>query len=227
MLHLKIKNKTVCVFSCGEADRPVIYLNTFGNEGAQVYDALQKAGSPKFNLVAVSGLDWNHDMAPWDCPPVTKNGDPFTAGADDCLKILTDDIIPAAEAEIDGTPAYRGIAGYSLAGLFAVYALYKTDMFSAAAGVSGSFWFPGFKEFAANHKMKCKPEYLYFSLGDREYKTRNVLMKTVQIDTEELAAFYKAQGIDTEFFLNPGNHFQNSVSRTASAIKSVLAHLPD
>lgn len=38
---------------------------------------------------------------------------------------------------------FIGIAGYSLAGLFALYALYKTDVFTRVASMSGSLWFPG------------------------------------------------------------------------------------
>ena len=69
-------------------------------------------------------------MAPWDSPPTFKNADPCTGGADDYLRLLTREIIPAAEKEINGVPRWQGIAGYSLAGLFALYAIYQTELFS-------------------------------------------------------------------------------------------------
>ena len=107
--------KTVTVFPAAEPDAPVVYLNTFGEEGQKVFDALP--ADPPLTLVAISGLDWDRDMAPWDSPAVFKNAAPFSGGADDYLQLLTGDILPAAERRLAGTPRWRGIAGYSLAGL--------------------------------------------------------------------------------------------------------------
>lgn len=71
-------------------------------------------------------MNWNHDRVPWDSPAAFKNGEPFTGGADDYLRLLVEKIIPEAEEGLNGVPQWRGIAGYSLAGLFAVYAVYQT-----------------------------------------------------------------------------------------------------
>ena len=141
--------KTVTVFPAAAPDATVVYLNTFGEEGQKVFDALPV--DPPLTLVAVSGLDWDRDMAPWGSPAVFKNAAPFSGGADDYLRLLTEEILPTAERQLAGTPRWRGIAGYSLAGLFAVYALCNTDAFSRAASVSGSLWFPGFKEYVLSH----------------------------------------------------------------------------
>ena len=65
-------------------------------------------------------------MVPWDSPPAFKNAEPCTGGADDYLRLLTEEITPTAEKEINGVPSWRGIAGYSLAGLFALYAIYRS-----------------------------------------------------------------------------------------------------
>ena len=134
--------KTICVFPAAGPDAPAVYLNTFGEEGRAVFDALTAAGGQPLTVVAISGLDWDRDMVPWDSPAVFKNAAPFTGGADDYLRLLTGEIVPAAERRLPAPPCWRGIAGYSLAGLFAVYALYHTEMFSRAASVSGSLWFP-------------------------------------------------------------------------------------
>ncbi|SCH17996.1 Predicted hydrolase of the alpha/beta superfamily [uncultured Clostridium sp.] len=123
-------NKTVSIFLNTKPDAPIIYLNTFSDEGQKVYEATQAIGCPPFTLVAISDLDWNHDMVPWDSPPAFKNAEPCTGGADEYLRLLTEEIIPMAEKEIAGAPRWRGIVGYSLAGLFALYAIYRTDLFS-------------------------------------------------------------------------------------------------
>ena len=64
MIDHTMETKTVSVFPTTFPDAPVIYLNTYSDEGKQVFDAAQTAGCPPFTLVAISDLDWNQDMAP-------------------------------------------------------------------------------------------------------------------------------------------------------------------
>ena len=222
MYTLSTKGKTISIFPSFEVNAPIIYLNTFSNEGQKVYEATQTAGCPPFTLVAISDLDWNHDMVPWDSPPAFRNADACTGGADDYLRLLTEEIIATAEKKIAGVPCWRGIAGYSLAGLFALYAIYRTDLFSRVGSMSGSLWFPGMKEYIFTHEPKSWPDRIYFSLGDKESKTKNPILRTVQGNTEEICAYYQRRGIDTVFQLNPGNHFVQSVERTAAGIAWML-----
>ena len=175
------------------------YLNTFAGEGQKVYEAAQATGCPPFTLVAVSDLDWNHDMVPWDSPSAFKHGDSFIGGADDYLRLLTEEIIPTAEGKLPGKPRWRGIAGDSLAGLFALYAVYRTDLFSRIGSMSGSLWFPGMKEYILSREPKRRPDCMYFSLGDKESKTRNLILRSVRRNTEEIRAFYQDKEIDTVF----------------------------
>ena len=216
-------NKTVSIFLNTKPDAPIIYLNTFSDEGQKVYEATQAIGCPPFTLVAISDLGWNHDMVPWNSPPVFKNADSCTGGADDYLRILTEEIIPTAEKEIGGVPRWQGIAGYSLAGLFALYAIYQTDLFSRVGSMSGSLWFPGMKEYIFSHEPKRWPDCMYFSLGDKESKTRNPVLRNVRQNTEEIHAFYRGKGIDTAFQLNPGNHYNQAVERTATGLCWLLS----
>ena len=216
-------DKHIAVFPCVVPNTPMIYLNTYSDEGQQVFEAAQAAGCPPFTLIAVSNLAWNRDMAPWDSPAAFKKGEPFTGGADDYLRLLAEEIIPRAEKELAGPPAWRGIAGYSLAGLFALHAIYQTDVFSRVGCMSGSLWFPGFKEYVFSHEPKRRPDCIYFSLGDKEAKTRNPVLKTVQENTEEIQAFYQGEGIDTVFQLNSGNHFVQGIERTVAGIQWLLS----
>ena len=217
-----IASKSLSVFPSIELIAPIIYLNTFSDEGQKVFEAAKVAGCPPFTLVAISNLDWNHDMVPWDSPPAFKNAEPCTGGADDYLRLLIEEIIPTTEKEIAGAPCWRGIAGYSLAGLFALYAIYQTDLFFRVGSMSGSLWFPGMKEYIFSHEPKRRPDCIYFSLGDKEAKTRNSVLKTVQENTEEIQAFYQSKGIDTVFQLNPGNHFVQGIERTIAGIQWLL-----
>ena len=223
MQPFTIGSKTVSIFPSIEPEAPITYLNAFSDEGQKVYGAAQPDGCPPFTLVTISNLDWNRDMAPWDSPAAFKKGEPFTGGADDYLRLLVEEIIPRAEKELPGPPAWRGIAGYSLAGLFALYAIYRTDVFSRVGCMSGSLWFPGFKEYIFSHEPKRQPDCVYFSLGDKEAKTRNPVLKTVQENTEEIQTFYQNKGIDTVFQLNPGNHFVQGEERTTAGIEWLLS----
>lgn len=118
--------------------------------------------------------------------------------------------------------SWIGLAGYSLAGLFAVYAMYRSDLFSRIASASGSLWYPGFVDYVKSHGMKRRPERLYLSLGDKEARTRNPYMKKVQENTELLYGWYRQQGIETTFELNSGNHFVNDTERMAKGIAWIL-----
>ena len=120
-----------------------------------------------------------------------------------------------------GSPPRTCIAGYSLAGLFALYAMYRCDAFDRAASISGSLWYPHFREFAAEHEMPRRPDRIYLSLGDKEKKTRHPLLKTVQDNTEALAKHYRQLGIEVTFELNPGNHFEAVDFRSAKGIVSI------
>ena len=223
MQPFTIGSKTVSIFPSSEPGTPIIYLNTFSGEGQKIFETAQATGCPPFTLVTISDLDWNYDMAPWDSPPAFKNASPYTSGADDYLRLLTEEIIPTAEREISGVPRWRGIAGYSLAGLFALYTIYQTGLFSRVGSMSGSLWFSGMKEYIFSHEPKRWPDRVYFSLGDKESKTRNPVLRSVRQNTEEIHTFYQSKGIDTVLQLNPGNHYNHAAERTAAGICWLLS----
>lgn len=214
-------NKKITVYPVLAENRPVIYLTTYNDDGGEVYAQVQKGGCPDFTLVTVSGLNWEAELSPWAAGNLFKYSEMFTGGADAYLQFLTQQVLPQAEAGLNGI-LWRGLAGYSLAGLFTVYALYKTDLFSRAASMSGSLWYPGFKDFALAHNMAKVPEYMYFSLGDRECRTRNAYLKTVQNATEEIFKHCQSLGANCVYELNPGGHYRDIISRSAAGIKWIL-----
>ena len=223
MTSFIFEKKQISVYPGASPDAPVLYVNTVKEESELLYQALQNAAASDFALVTISGLAWEHDLSPWEIPPISKNSPPCTQGADEYLPLLTERILPEAEAQLGGLPAWRALAGYSLAGLFAVYSLYHTALFSRAASISGSLWFPGFKEYVLSHEMKRTPDCLYFSVGSKEAKTRNPFLQTVCQNTEEIEAFYHSKGIDTRFCLNPGTHYTEPIRRTAAGLAWLLS----
>ena len=214
--------KEVTLYHSKEAGAPLIILDSYMSDGASVMEAAKNLERKDFNLLCVSNFNWDHDMTPWYCPPISPKDTPCTGGADEFLKLLLEEILPEVLKRVDGTPSHISIAGYSLAGLFALYALYHTDVFKRAASMSGSLWFPDFKEYALRHEMHKRPSKLYLSLGDREAHTRNSVLMTVQRNTEELVDHYKSLGLDVTWELNPGNHFKDAALRSAKGIRAIL-----
>lgn len=217
-----IEGKTATLYHASEEGSPLIVLNTYEGGGKDVLEAAGELDSKDFSLLCVGDLNWDHDLAPWNCPPLSPQDTPFTGGADAYLKLLVEKILPEGLGRLSGTPSHISIAGYSLAGLFAIYALYQTDVFARAASMSGSLWFPDFKEYVLSHDMKRKPDRLYFSLGDREARTRNSYLKSVQENTEWIAAYYREAGVDVTFEMNPGNHFKQAAKRSAKGILAIV-----
>lgn len=217
-----ICNKEITLYKSTDIDAPLIVFNTFEGDGEGVYQALQNMGCTSLNLLVIGNIDWNHDMSPWYMPSIYSKEKSFSSGADEYLKLLIDKILPRAKELMDGEPKFTGIAGYSLAGLFAVYAMYKTDVFDRVACMSGSLWFHDFIEYCKRNEYKRLPDKIYFSLGDKEANTRNPVLKTVEYNTRELSEYFKNLGSEVIFELNKGNHFTDTVLRSAKGIKAIL-----
>ena len=165
-----------------------------------------------FRLIAVRVPDWNRDLSPWPAPAVFgKEG--FGNGAVDFLE----EILPLVP---EGRTCCIG--GYSLAGLFALWAAYRTDRFAGVAAASPSVWFPGFTEYMQANRIRSKAVYL--SLGDREEKAKNPVMAAVGSRIRKAEGILNAQGIPCTLEWNPGNHFRDADIRTAQAVAWVLNH---
>lgn len=189
-------------------------------------------GGQSFCLKAVLVNSWNEDLSPWPAPAVFGNTD-FGCGAAATLEYLLQDVLSADAAPVTETntaaETLRGacthrfvekpprvyIGGYSLSGLFALWAGYQTDRFSGIAAASPSIWFPGFTEYMQQHEMRA--DAVYLSLGDREERTRNPVMAQVGTAIRRGQEILQASGTDCILEWNPGNHFREPELRTARA----------
>ena len=172
---------------------------------------LSESTSEAFRLIAVKVRDWNYDLSPWKAPAVFGNAD-FGDGAEDTLKSVLE------LCQDPGKHYYIG--GYSLAGLFALWAAYQTDLFQGVAAASPSIWFPGFTDYMKEHTLLARRVYLSF--GDKEPRTRNPIMSTVGQKIEEAHGILIEHGTNCFFEWNRGNHFAEPDIRTAKAFAWVL-----
>ena len=168
------------------------------------------SGGQDFGLKAVKVNDWNKDLSPWPAPAVFGNED-FGEGAEETLAFLLNNVVPAGKAP--GAKTFLG--GYSLAGLFALWAGFQTDRFDGIAAASPSIWLPGFVEYMRGNKMR--PRAVYLSLGDREERTRNPVMSQVGNAIRQGCDVLQAAGVECVLEWNKGNHFKDADLRTAKA----------
>ena len=169
------------------------------------------SGRSELGLTAVLVDNWNRDLSPWEAPPVFGR-EGFGGGAQDTLEAVLTSVVPQIRTQA-GKGAKLLLGGYSLAGLFAVWAACQTDVFRGIASASGSLWFPGFLDFMKGHPLQT--EAVYLSLGDKEEKTRNPVMRTVGDCVREAHAFLVERGMRTVLEWNPGNHFKEPDLRMA------------
>lgn len=172
---------------------------------------IEKRTSKEFRFIATKVENWNDDLSPWKAPAVFKTED-FAGGASKTLE----NIVALCA---DKNRKYY-IGGYSLAGLFALWAACQTDIFSGVAAASPSVWFPGFIDYMKTYKMKSQNVYL--SLGDREEKTRNPVMAQIGNCIKEEYRCLLENGINCILEWNKGNHFKEADIRTAKAFAWIL-----
>ena len=120
-------------------------------------------------------------------------------------------------------PAPCAIAGYSLGGLFALYAFVRSDRFMAAASLSGSLWYDGWNDFLATADFPGEGRFAYLSLGTKEKRGMRERLKTVEDETRRTETILRAKGVETRFALTPGAHFDHVEDRIASGL-SVLGN---
>ena len=209
----------------GKEELPLIVLNTFEEAGKRTFDLLKERGQKGFILLSISDLNWNDDLSPWYLDPLFKKEPPFAGKADLYLETLLNKTLPETEEYITNVLhkkiSYVALTGYSLAGLFALYAATKTSYFKRIVSASGSLWFPGFSDHLIQNGIFENIDRVYLSLGDREALTRHELMSQVKTETLKIYEYLKDR-VDCIFEENEGNHFKDEDLRVCKGIEYIL-----
>ena len=218
-MEFNICNKIINIYINGNSNKlPVIIINSYTEDGLNIIYECNKIKCKEFILVSISNLDWNNELTPW------KN-DIFLGNADNYIKELDSIIIPKIEEIIidkfNKEILYYSLIGYSLAGLFSIYSLFKTNRFKRIASISGSLWYPNIKECIINNSISNNVDRIYLSLGDKEALTKNLLMSKVEENTKNIYEYFNKK-VNSIYELNSGNHFKDENKRIAKAIKKIL-----
>lgn len=179
-------------------------------------------------MVAVTGINWNDDLTPWIADGVFKKAKPFGGRADIFLRNLQEDVFPAVENLLGFHKAERYLVGISLSGLFAVWSCFKTDVFCGIASISGSLWYDGFASWASEHVGSLRPVgRIFISLGDREKRSKDKRMSTVEDATRQVVSVIQEacrdQASAVTFLLEEDTtHFSPLLPRLELALKYLL-----
>ena len=173
-----------------------------------------------FLFAAIPVESWNDALSPWKSPAVWgKQG--FGGKAGETLRFLTEQVIPSLKQQYPLPKNVKIIlGGYSLAGLFALWASIQTNLFYGIAAASPSVWFPGWMEFEQRHPMQA--QHIYLSLGDKEEHTKNAVMAAVGDNIRTLHSRLIERGADCTLEWNSGGHFKDADLRTAKAFRWVM-----
>ena len=220
-----IGEKRCYIYENNEAD--IFLIQAVDEHDLEVLDReveiiKELSSNTPFALAAFAIEDWNDELSPWKAPAVFGKND-FGGGAADTIAFVTDTLIPRLnDVYIRNNKADFYLGGYSLSGLFALWAAYHTDAFCGIAAVSPSVWFPRWDAYMESHSIQTPKVYL--SLGEIEEKTKNKVMAKVGINIRKQYELISKEGDEKTCILewNPGNHFVDTEIRMAKGFAWLL-----
>lgn len=191
-----------------------------GETAESLFEEVKILTDKDFSLAIFDVTDWNAQFSPWTAPAVFGK-DSFSGKGNDTLRFLEDDFLPEVKSKFPESEVF--LTGYSLAGLFSLWALYESEKFNGAVCCSSSLWFDKWDEYASLHRIKS-PSTIYMSLGDREEKTKNKVMAKVGDRTRIQAEILKEDpNVEKLYFeWNEGGHFVEPLKRVAKGIARIL-----
>lgn len=207
-------------------------------EGNNIYNLVKSKCSnnklDNFIILTISNFSWNDDLSPYYQEDVFKNkySSDFKGNGEIFLNNIVNEILPKVKEYLFLKHSVNisniGIGGYSLASLFALYSLYKVDLFSFALINSASLWFNNFINFIKENKISKNVKNIYISLGNKEHLTKKVTLSKIKDLTLEVVNYLSSLDdpkIKIYYKENEGNHFKNSDLRVADSIIYIVNEL--
>jgi len=167
-----------------------------------------------FALATIELADWIVDLMPWPDANISREPE---AGkhAQDTLEYVLLSLVPELQHRFGPLPVILG--GYSLGGVFSLWASAQSDSFKAVAAASPSVWIKDWIPFARKHLPMA--DSVYLSLGDKEEHVRNQAIARVGDCIREQYALLQEQFAPENCILvwEPGHHFNDNEGRLARA----------
>ena len=206
-----------CRLYASQKGAPVFLLGSGTHERDN--DALISLDLP-FSLFVYEAPDWDAAFSPWEAD---LSGRHFAGKAAETLSFLTKEALPFIREQLPCVSEFFPI-GYSLAGLFSLWAAYESDVFAGAASCSGSLWYPGWEEFARENQVKAPDSRIYLSLGGKEKNSPDPVMATIENKTKLQAKILQLDKhvVRSTMEMNSGGHFADAGKRLAKAIRWLL-----
>ena len=179
-------------------------------------DVAAAAEGLRSRVVSVPIADWGDALTPWPAPALRPGEKDFGGRADETLASLAETFNQA--------PGSHAICGYSLGGLFALYAFVREPRLAACACLSGSVWYEGWVDWLRESAPDCAGRYAYFSVGKKE-KRAGLPFRHVEEDLAACAEILRAHGCAVDVALGPGNHMQHVTERLAAGLTALDAFL--
>ena len=121
------------------------------NDGVQrEVELIAQASGKGFAIVFFDCVEWARALMPWADDAVSRDAE-VGRHAPDTLRFIEQTLLPWLRERFGALPSIIG--GYSLGGLFALWAARNTDAFAAVAAASPSLWVKGWGEYAAAHPV--------------------------------------------------------------------------
>mgnify|MGYP002624548832 FL=1 len=126
---------TAKTYEYGNPSASMVLIQPVDDSDMSVMDnevsGISRLSDRDFRLIAYRITDWNNELSPWQAPPVFGKAG-FGGGAAETLSGIMKLCV-----EVDKT---YFIGGYSLAGLFALWASTRTDRFAGVAAASAVYF---------------------------------------------------------------------------------------
>lgn len=180
----------------------------------------EKTDGMTFGVFFYEIQNWNRDLSPWQAE--TGIGS-FEGMAGETLEWLGNSAAAFLNRMQSGPLI---LAGYSLAGLFSLWCMSNSSLFSGCVSCSGSLWFPGWDEYmqTAAIRRSCA---IYLSLGDREARTKDPDLSRVEAATAKQQQLLSKDPnvVENIFCMEPGGHFNDAPGRLERGIRWTVGKL--
>lgn len=173
----------------------------------------ERSGVP-FVLATIELEDWIIDLMPWPDGNISRESEAGKHGQD-TLEYVLESLIPELQKRYGPLPVMIG--GYSLGGLFALWASAQSDRFKAVAAASPSVWIKDWISFAKKHTPLA--DAVYLSLGIQEEYVKNQAIARVGDSLRAQYSLLQEQigANNCTLVWEQGGHFNDNEGRLARA----------